>query len=292
MPPDALSPRRGLWSADMWTGRVLAEALVVTAIFGWWLTARTLPAGMFPSPVSVGLSFEQMALDPAFWQNAGATALRVILAVAIATPVGTAIGLLPRYLPALGGVVDDVLIPFFGAFPSIVWAILGTVWFGVTPTAVVMVQTLIVIPFCLVNVSEGAKSIPSEEVEMGRSFGRSRLALFWRIELPYLSPFILAGVRVAYGVCWKISLIAELFGARSGLGFMLQQAQDMNDPDTILAICLVMVVFVIIGEWLILRPLAQFFDTGAAPAKAIGVLAFYARSGRRMRAVVGRAMGA
>jgi ABC-type nitrate/sulfonate/bicarbonate transport system permease component len=254
MPSDAVLSRR-----DAWTGRALAEGLVVAAIIGWWLTARTLPDGIFPTPLSVGRALLQMLVDPLFWWNAGATGWRVALAVAIATPLGAILGLLPRYALALGGVVDDVLIPFFGSFPSIVWAILGTVWFGVSTSAVLLVQVLIILPFCLVNVSEGAKNIPLDEVEMGRSFGRSRLAVFWRIELPYLSPFILAGARIAYGVCWKISLIAELFGARSGLGFLLQQAQDLNDPDTILAICLVIVLFVIAGEWLILRPLARLF---------------------------------
>ncbi len=282
MPSDLVLP-----AGSRRLGRLLAELLVVIAIIGWWLTARTLPDGIFPSPAGVAVVLSQLLVDPNFWANAGATALRVSLAVAIATPIGTMLGVLPRYVPATGGVVEDVLIPFFGAFPSIVWAILGTVWFGVTSTAVVIVQMLIVVPFCLVNVSEGAKNIPAEEVEMGRSFGRGGLALFWRVELPYLSPYILAGARIAYGVCWKISLIAELFGARSGLGFMLQEAQDLNDPDTILAICLVIVVFVIVGEWLILRPLARVFDIGGGPGTpGIGALAFYAGSARRVAAAL------
>jgi NitT/TauT family transport system permease protein len=286
MPSDAAAlPRTSAARANAWLGRVLAEGLVMLAIFGGWLTARSFPAGVFPTPLGVARAIMGMAIDPSFWWNAGATALRVALAIAIATPVGTAIGLLPRYLPSLGGIVEDLLIPFFGAFPSIVWAILGTVWFGVTPTAVLLVQTLIIIPFCLVNVTEGAKNIPAEEVEMGRSFGRSRLALFWRIELPYLSPFILAGVRIAYGVCWKLSLIAELFGARSGLGFLLQEAQDLSDVDSIVAICLVIVLFVIVGEWLILRPLARMFDTGGTAAP-LGLRAIYARAATRL--VAGR----
>lgn len=284
MPSDLVLPPR-----SRRFGRFLAELLVVFAIFGWWLTSCTLPDGIFPSPFGVATVLGQLLVDPDFWPNAGATALRVTLAVAIATPLGTMLGVLPRYVPAASGVVEDILIPFFGAFPSIIWAILGTVWFGVTSTAVVIVQMLIVMPFCLVNVSEGAKNIPSEEVEMGHSFGRDRLALFWRIELPYLSPYVLAGARIAYGVCWKISLIAELFGARSGLGFMLQQAQDLNDPDTILAICLIIVAFVVLGEWLILRPLATIFDIGAGPVKpALGALAIYAASARRLATALQR----
>ena len=72
--------------------------------------------------------------------------------------------------------------------------------------------------------------------------------------------------------------IAELFGARSGLGFQMQLAQDLGRVDTILAICLAIVFFVIAGDALVLRPLSRRLDAinggsalaaaapGAAPA--------------------------
>ena len=129
-------------------------------------------------------------------------------------------------------------------------------------------QTVIVFPFCLVNVAEGIKDLGRDEVEMGLSFGRRRLAVFWRIELPLLRPFIVAGARIAYGVCWKVSLIAELFGAHDGLGFQMQLAQDLGHVDTIIAICLAIVLFVGLGDALILRPLSRLADAGerASPA--------------------------
>jgi ABC-type nitrate/sulfonate/bicarbonate transport system permease component len=242
--------------------RFVAEGFVVVALLGWWLTARNMPPSIFPSPSSVLVQLADYAVDPGFWANAGMTGLRIFLAVVLATFIGTVIGLLPRYVRWTAGIVDDILVPFFTSFPAIVWAILGTVWFGVTPQTIVFIQVLIILPLCLVNVAEGAKSVGDEEIEMGLSFGRSRLAIFWLIELRLLSPFIMAGARLAYGICWKTSLIAELFGARSGLGYMLQVGQDMGQVDSVVAICLAIVIFVIIGEWLIMRPLARLFDTG------------------------------
>lgn len=243
--------------------RFVAEGLVVLALVGWWLTAKGMPAAIFPTPGSVFLQLAEYTVDPDFWANAGMTGLRIALAVVLATFIGTVIGLLPRYVYWAGGIVDDILIPFFTSFPAIVWAILGTIWFGITAQTIVFIQVLIILPLCLVNVAEGAKSVGDEEIEMGLSFGRSRLAIFWFIELRLLSPFIMAGARLAYGICWKTSLIAELFGARSGLGYMMQVGQDMGSVDSILAICLAIVIFVIIGEWLIMRPLARMFDTGS-----------------------------
>jgi NitT/TauT family transport system permease protein len=240
--------------------RFLAEGFVVFGIFVWWLTAMQLPAAVFPSPVNVFGELATLATEAEFWAAAASTGLRVLIAVLAAVLVGTTLGLLPRYLPWTGGIVNDVLIPLFTSFPAVAWAIIGSVWFGVTPTSIVVVQTLIILPFCLVNVAEGAKELGHEEVEMGRSFGRRPVAIFWRIELPMLSPFIVAGARIGYGVCWKVSLIAELFGARSGLGFQMQLAQDTGRVDTILAICLAIVFFVIAGDTLVLRPLSRRLD--------------------------------
>lgn len=252
------NPARSFYPAD----RLVSDLLVVAVVLAWWLTSRALPEGVFPGLGAVGSAVLDLAVSADFWSNAGITGLRIFAAVVLATFIGTAIGLLPRYVPWFGGIVDDVLVPFFSAFPGIAWAILGTVWFGVTSQAVLIVQILIILPFALVNVAEGAKAIGQEEVEMGRSFSRRRLAVFWRIELPLLSPFIMASVRISYGVCWKISLIAELFGAHSGVGYLMQLSQDLGEVDRIVAICLWIVAFVVVGERLILDPLSQLVHKG------------------------------
>jgi len=246
----------------------------VLGVLIWWLTSLQLPDAVFPSPLNVFAQMGTLVTEREFWAAAGSTGFRVLVAVLAAVFIGTTLGLLPRYFPWTGGIVNDVLIPLFTSFPAVAWAIIGSVWFGVNATSIVVVQTLIILPFCLVNVAEGAKEIGREEVEMGRSFGRRPVAIFWRIELPMLSPFVVAGARIAYGVCWKVSLVAELFGARSGLGFQMQLAQDTGQVDTILAICLAIVIFVIAGDALVLRPLSRRLDAisggGALPADTVG----------------------
>lgn len=52
-----------------------------------------------------------------------------------------------------------------------------------------------------------------------RSLTKSRRRLLVSITLPLLLPDIVSALRSAYGVAWTIALVAELFGARSGLGF-------------------------------------------------------------------------
>lgn len=243
------------------TGQLYANGLVAVGLLAWWLTSLSFPT-TFPGLGAVLRAISELAMSTEFWSNVGITSLRIGGAVILATLIGSFIGLLPRYVPWAGGIVDDILVPFFSSFPGIAWAILGTVWFGINSGAVLIVQVLIILPFSLVNVAEGAKAVGAEEVEMGLSFSRRRWPLFWRIELPLLSPFIMASVRLSYGVCWKVSLIAELFGSHSGIGYLMQLSQDLAQVDRIVAICLWIVCFVVIGERLVLDPLSHLVVKG------------------------------
>jgi NitT/TauT family transport system permease protein len=60
-------------------------------------------------------------------------------------------------------------------------------------------------------------------------------------------------------VARKIALIAELFGAETGLGYVMLQAQTISDVATVLATCLMIVFLFILGDSLLLRPIARRF---------------------------------
>ncbi len=263
--PVAAPPRSGpaRWFHHWLATSAAADLLVVLALLGWWLTSRTLSPDIFPSPAGVLATLVHLPLEDGFLFNAAMSALRVVMAVVISSALGTAIALLPRYFPWTRMLIERVIVVVFNSVPGSIWAILGAVWFGLTFQATLIVQVLIIIPFTLVNVSEGVRTLGADDLEMGRSFGRRPWAILWRIELPLLRPFIIAGARVAYGVCWKVSLIAELFGANSGLGYMMQDAQDFGRVDEIIAICLVIVALVALGEWLFWVPVARRFGVAA-----------------------------
>ena len=88
---------------------------------------------------------------------------------------------------------------------------------------------------------------------------RRPVAIFFKITLPLLMPYVMAALRIAYGVGWKIALVAELFGSQSGLGFILQQAQSVADATTVFATCIAIVLIFVAGERLIIGPLANRF---------------------------------
>ena len=151
----------------------------------------------------------------------------------------------------------DRITPFLNSFPSVGWAILAMVWFGTTNFAVIFVEIAILTPFCLVNISEGLRELDVELLEMAGSFTRNRKRTMVKIVLPMLLPYAMSAVRIAYGVAWKIALVAELFGVSSGLGYLMLKAEIVSDAATVYATCFAIVVLFLAGEKLVLDPLSR-----------------------------------
>lgn len=236
-----------------------AEGLVIAALVAWWLGSLALPSYALPGPIEVFKAMALLVLDPAFAVHSFATASRILIAITLAMVIGGCLALLPRYLPQFGVFVNDRVRPVLNSFPSVGWALLGSIWFGVSWFSVIFVQTAILIPFTMINISEGLREISQEEQEMARSFTRNRWRAFRLVIFPMLYPYLLTAVRISYGVAWKISLVSELFGARIGLGTLILQSQTNDRIDLVFAVCLMIVVFFVLGEKLVLAPLARFY---------------------------------
>ncbi len=240
----------------------LGEGLVLLALVGWWTMARGLPEFVLPGPSAVALRLAALFTEPSFLIHTFATTWRVVASVVLALALGAGLALLARAVPALELVVHARILPVLSSFPSIGWAILAAIWFNVGDFAVIFVQVAILVPFCLINVSEGLRDLDREIVEMAHSFTRRGGRVLWRIVLPLLAPYLVAAMRIAYGIGWKISLVAELLGAQTGLGALMLRAQTSSDTTTVIAACFAIVLLYAAGEWLVLAPLQRRLKRG------------------------------
>ena len=97
--------------------------------------------------------------------------------------------------------------------------------------------------------------IDPESIEMARSFTRRRARMFVRVIVPSLYPFVFATLRIMFGVAWKVTLTAELFGGNSGLGYMINLARQEFDTATIFAAIILIIAFVHGMDRYVLGPL-------------------------------------
>ncbi len=240
--------------------RLIADGAVVLIIVLWWASARRMPPFVLPAPSAVLAAMARFVVDPAIAFHAAISFLRVIASVVIAMTLAVAVAAAVRAAPILDDVVERRILTFLNSFPSVGWAILGVVWFKISTPTVLFIQTAIVLPFCIINALAGFRQIDPDLDEMGRSLTRSPVRRFFKITLPLVAPFLIAGLRIAYGICWKIALVSELFGASSGLGYLLQRAQTVSDAAMVFACCLVIVIIYAVTDYLFLKPLTVRFS--------------------------------
>jgi NitT/TauT family transport system permease protein/sulfonate transport system permease protein len=242
-----------------WAERLIGEGVVVLALLAWWALARNLPEFILPGPVAVVRRLAELFVMPEFLWHALTSAWRVLISIASALLIGGGLAFLADGVPLFRAVVDERIKPVLNSFPSIGWAILAAIWFEPGDFGVIFVEVAILIPFCLINIAEGLRTIDRELIEMGHSFTRHRVRILWRLTLPLLVPYGLAATRIAYGIAWKIALVAELLGAPSGLGYLMLRAQTAADSSTFLAICFAIVLIFVAGERLVIVPLERRF---------------------------------
>jgi NitT/TauT family transport system permease protein/sulfonate transport system permease protein len=237
------------------SAHLLADGAVIAVIIGWWLAARHQPAFVLPGPWPTAQALLRFVTEPGLMRDVAVTTARVSFSVVAATAIGIGLAIIPYYLPVTRDIVRQRILPMLNAMPSLGWALLAAIWLGVSNTSVVFAQTAILVPFCFINVSEGIDEIDAQLLEMGHSFTRARTLVFRKVIIPAVAPFVVAAARLAYGVSWKVALIAELFGADSGLGYVMYQAQVSADPAMVIATCLLIVILFVVGDVLVLRPL-------------------------------------
>jgi len=236
---------------------VLADGLVIAVVLGWWAASKALPANILPTPEAVAEQVWLLFTDKVYLGHTATSVVRVLLSVTFALLLGGLIAFWPLNHPWARAIVHERIKPFFNSFPSIGWAILAVIWFRVSDFTAIFVQVAILIPFTLINISEGLKELDREAIEMARSFTRSRWKVLVKITLPLLLPYIVGALRIAYGVAWKIALVSELFGTGSGIGYLMGEAQQSAKPALLYACCFAIVLIFFAGEKLVLDPLSR-----------------------------------
>ena len=79
-------------------------------------------------------------------------------------------------------------------------------------------------------------------IEMARSYGLSKTALFWRIILPGALPSILVGLRYALGIMWLTLIVAETISATSGIGYIMNYSREILATQMVFVWAIVMIL--------------------------------------------------
>jgi ABC-type nitrate/sulfonate/bicarbonate transport system permease component len=146
-----------------------------------------------------------------------------------AIPVGIAMGWWTRVNDQL-----DPLVEILRPIPPLAWIPLSILWFGVGDTQNQFIIFLGIFFPILLNTITGVKGVEPNLVRAARCLGADEAAILRRVVLRAALPQIVTGVRIGLGVGWMALVAAELVGANSGLGFMINDARTLLRTDIVI----------------------------------------------------------
>jgi NitT/TauT family transport system permease protein len=182
----------------------------------------------------------------------------------LAAAAGVALGL----LLATNDVLCDYVDPWISALyatPTVALVPLFILTLGIDLASKVAVVFLLAFLPIAINTATGLRSTERVYVEAARSFGATRGQIFTKVLLPAALPFIVAGLRLGIGRGLIGVVVAEFFGARAGLGYLIFTSSQLFDLAS-----LWLAVFILAGTGVLAVVLLQRVERKLAPWRQVG----------------------
>ena len=222
------------------------------AIALWELCARVFVANnLFLTPLStivvraVELSSTgelQNHIYVSFVEFAGGFALSVV--------VGILLGVVLAEFPLIRGLVDPWVSMLY-ATPIIALGPLFILWLGIGIVSKIAIVFLVAVFPILINTVSGLTTTDRTLIEVAQSFGASAKQIYTKVRMPAAIPFIIAGLRLSVARALVGVVVAELFGARAGLGFLiLNSAQSFDTAGVFVGVIILAIAGVVSVELL------------------------------------------
>ena len=203
----------------------LAVVLGLWQVFG----ARVDPV-LFTTPWAIAKAAVVMIGSGELWNYLWPSLVVLALGLTLAAIVGIAMGLLLARFWVLD-VAFGVYITFLYSTPTVALVPLIVLWAGFETTAKVIILFLFAFFPMVINTYQGVKNVDPRLVEVGRAFRCSERQLWINIVLPGALPFIVTGIRLAVGRGMIGMVLADLYTAISGIGYLIVRTASTYQVD-------------------------------------------------------------
>lgn len=204
-------------SVPAWRVIALAIFLIV-----WHLAS--IPAGklLLPSPLDVVPAFIELVRTGQLVTALGSSLIVFVAGYTLAVITGVTLGVLMGGIPRLGATLD-IYVNGLNTTPRVAFIPFIILWAGLGLEAKIIVVWFQAVFPILINTYAGVLNTDPELIEAARSFGARPRQVFRHIMLPGAVPYIVTGLRLGGSNAMVGTVIAELYTALSGLGYLIAQ---------------------------------------------------------------------
>jgi putative hydroxymethylpyrimidine transport system permease protein len=231
--------------------RYLLPALILSLLIGaWQLAASTgfqadvlnLEDFLVPAPSEIGQSlWEDRSL---LADNAWVTLQEVLLGFGCAVLTGLGFAVVLHLSESLRHAIYPLLVAS-QTIPIVAIAPILVIWFGFGIGPKLAIIALICFFPITVNALDGLRSVDPDAVKMMRTLDASRWAIFKRVEAPTALPYAFSGAKIAVAVAVIGAVFGEWAGSSSGLGWLIQSANNGLQTARVFAAVVVLSVMAI-----------------------------------------------
>ncbi len=215
---------------------------IALAVGVWWLltdvlfAARPLVAQFSPRLAVRGLT--ELAATGTLLDAAASSVFRLVGGLTLAAVLGVGIGVAVGWASWLEAATRPVQ-SFLRMVSPLSWAPVAIIAFGVgTPPVVALVAAAAVWPIVSAT-ADGVRGVQPGHLRVAWALRATRWEVLRHVVLPAIRPNVLAGLRLALGLCWVVLVPAEMLGVTSGLGYQILNAKDQLSYHHITALILV-----------------------------------------------------
>jgi NitT/TauT family transport system permease protein len=225
-------------------------------VVAWSLVSARYGAYVLPSPVQVLLGIGEVVRSGEIWTHTGASLARIVVGFGAAVLLSLGLALAAFVSRVARGVVHDLL-AVLNATSVFVWIVVSIIWFGLSHWAPIFTTFMITLPVVASNLVEGVESVDRRLLEMGDVYRLTGRQKFTAIVAPSTLPYLIAGMKVGFGLALKVSVVAEIFGVTSGIGYIMNVSREILATHMVFVWALVMIGVMLITDKLLFDPLSQ-----------------------------------
>ncbi len=199
---------------------VIRLASLAVVLGAWEIFGARIDPVLFTTPSAVAAAAIEMIGNGELWTYLWPSLVVLVIGLALAAVFGIALGLALGRFRVLD-VALDMYITFLYATPAVALVPVIVLWAGFESAAKIIILFLFAFFPLVINTYQGVKNVDPKLLEVGRAFSCSEWQLWANIVLPAVVPFIVTGLRLAMGRGLIGMVLADLYTAISGIGYLI-----------------------------------------------------------------------
>jgi NitT/TauT family transport system permease protein len=240
-------------STTMTATRRAADTLLILLVLllAWQALYGMVGATALPAPAATLAYLARFVPSERFAENASATFWTFAAALAVSYAVGLSIGVWMGLHRLSGAVGEPILVALY-SLPKITLYPVVLLVFGLSLSGRVTFGAMHgVLPVAIMTMN-AIRHIPPVYLKSARTLHLTRAQLVLTILFPAALPEIVAGLRIGFSLTLLGVLLAEMFAAKHGLGFLIVNAMQLLQGEEMMTVAIVLFGFAALANALML----------------------------------------